>query len=122
MGSSYGRLRLIVYCSPCRSEAEIIQKIVEMILHKLNNMFSIDTKGLIGIDSQVDKLIRYLAIGLDDVRFIGIQVIGGMDKTTLARVVYSIQSNKFEACSFIDNIREVSKKMWFTSITTITFV
>ena len=95
---------------PAGQRQKIIQKIVEMILHKLNNMFSIDTKGLIGIDSQVDKLIRYLAIGLDDVRFIGIQVIGGMGKTTLARVVYSIYSNKFEACSFIGNIREVSRK------------
>ena len=95
---------------PAGQRQKIIQKIVEMILHKLNNMFSIDTKGLIGIDSQVDKLIRYLAIGLDDVRFIGIQVIGGMGKTTLARVVYSIYSKKFEACSFIGNIREVSRK------------
>ena len=34
----------------------------------------------------------------------------GIGKTTLARVVYGILFNKFEACSFIPNIREVSKK------------
>uniref|UniRef100_A0A7N2LLC4 ADP-ribosyl cyclase/cyclic ADP-ribose hydrolase n=2 Tax=Quercus lobata TaxID=97700 RepID=A0A7N2LLC4_QUELO len=33
-----------------------------------------------------------------------------MGKTTLARVVYEMVSNQFEACSFIGNIREFSEK------------
>ena len=33
-----------------------------------------------------------------------------MGKTTLARVVYRMVSNKFEACCFIANVREESKK------------
>ena len=33
-----------------------------------------------------------------------------MGKTTLARVVYYMVSKKFEACSFIENVREKSEK------------
>ena len=33
-----------------------------------------------------------------------------MGKTTLARVVYYMVSKKFEACSFIENVREKSQK------------
>ena len=83
---------------------------MENILHKLNYTFSIDTKGLIGIDSQVNKLMSLLAIGLDNVLIIGIRGMAGIGKTTLARVVYSILFNEFDACSSIPNIRGVSKK------------
>jgi hypothetical protein len=36
--------------------------------------------------------------------------MGGIGKTTLARVVFRMVSNKFEGCCFLSNIREVSEK------------
>ena len=51
-----------------------------------------------------------LAIGSNNVRIIGVWGTGGMGKTTLARIVFRMVSNKFEACCFIDNVGNVSKK------------
>ncbi|KAK9993312.1 hypothetical protein SO802_023015 [Lithocarpus litseifolius] len=72
-----------------RHEAEFIQDIVKVIEHKLSSTFSIDTKSLVGINFRVEKL---------------------KSQTTLARVVYDMVSNQFEACSLIANVREVYEK------------
>ena len=62
------------------------------------------------MESRVEKLKSYLTIESNDVRIIGIWGPGGMGKTALARVVYRMVSNKFDACCFIENVREESKK------------
>ena len=92
----------------CRSEAECIQDIVEEVLNKLRN--TAHTTELIGMESRVEKLKSYLTIESNDVRIIGIWGTGGMGKTALARVVYRMVSNHFEACCFIANVREESEK------------
>ena len=62
------------------------------------------------MESRVEKLKSYLTIESNDVRIIGIWGTGGMGKTALARVVYRMVSNKFEACCFIANVREEYEK------------
>ncbi|GMY19118.1 TMV resistance protein N-like isoform X1 [Fagus crenata] len=88
------------------SLSQVIQSIVGLISRNLSYTFSEVTKGLVGIDSQVAELESCLAIGLNDVRFIGIWAMGGMGKTTLARVVYHMISQEFEAYGFIADVRE----------------
>ena len=51
-----------------------------------------------------------LAIGSNNVRIIGVWETGRMGKTTLARIVFRMVSNKFEGCCFPNNVGEVSKK------------
>ena len=95
----------------CRPLSQVIRRIVRVILHRLNyDTFSDIDEGLIGLDSRVLELESCLDVGSNDVRFIGIWVMGGMGKTTLTRVVYHMVFIEFEACSFIANVRELSKK------------
>ena len=101
----------------CRPFSQVIKSIVRLIWRNLNNdAFSEVTKGLVGIDSHVVELESHLDVGSNDVRFIGIWAMGGMDKTTLAWVVYHMVSKDFEACSFIEDVRENFEKNGFVPI------
>ena len=103
----------------CRPETKFIQDIVKVILNNLNYPTSTNTKGLVGIKSRVEKLKSHLAIESNDVRIIGIWGAGGMGKTTLVRVAYDMVYNKFEACCFIANVRDESKKCGLCKLQTI---
>ena len=81
------------------------------ILQKSSPEFSEITEGLVGIESPMLELKSCLAIWLkDEVRFIGVWALGGMGKTTLAKVAYQMFSKEFEAYCFIDNVREKFEK------------
>ncbi|PPD66865.1 hypothetical protein GOBAR_DD36258 [Gossypium barbadense] len=65
---------------------------------------------------RLEDLYLKINIGEDDVRVIGIYRMGGIGKTTLARVAYTQMSPHFEGKSFIADIREVSDKCGLVSL------
>lgn len=67
------------------------------------------TQGYVGIDSQIEETKRLLSTDStpDPIRFIGIVGMGGIGKTTLARVIYEQISREFDASSFL-SVGEIS--------------
>ncbi|CAL2276094.1 unnamed protein product [Prunus armeniaca] len=94
------------------SEAELIKHIVKCVFMKVHPTFMLSGSldKLVGIDSALEQLHLHLAPKDNDVRFIGIWGMGGVGKTTLAKLVFQRISHHFELSWFLSNVREVSGK------------
>ncbi|XP_038901313.1 disease resistance protein RUN1-like [Benincasa hispida] len=90
-------------------EPTIIKEIVQEIWIKLNKTLLIVAKNPVGIGSHIEKLKSTLDIESNDVRMIGIYGLGGIGKTTIAKAIYNCIAHRFEACTFLPNIKEKCK-------------
>ena len=63
----------------------------------------------IGVDSRAEVVENLLDINSNDVHVVGIHGLGGIGKTTIAKVVYNRAANQFEGSSFLMNVRENSR-------------
>ncbi|XP_021819714.1 TMV resistance protein N-like isoform X2 [Prunus avium] len=90
-------------------ERKLIEQIVEWVWGKVHRIFKLlDSTELVGIKftrEQIDLLLD----PTDDVRFVGIWGMGGIGKTTIARLVYESISIHFEVSCFLANVREASE-------------
>ncbi|KAJ0532110.1 putative TIR domain, P-loop containing nucleoside triphosphate hydrolase [Helianthus annuus] len=91
-------------------EARFIQQIVKDVSLKLYFFNSSIDAMLVGMETRVKDVVSSLEINSNDVRMIGIKGMGGSGKTTLARAVFDYISIWFEGKSFIENVREGSKR------------
>ncbi|CAL9020043.1 unnamed protein product, partial [Prunus brigantina] len=95
-----------------KSEAELIKNIVKCVWTKVHPTFMLSgsPENLVGIDFALEQLRLHLAPEENDVRFIGIWGMGGVGKTTLAKLVFEKLSPHFELSSFLSDVSEVSAK------------
>ncbi|CAL2275726.1 unnamed protein product [Prunus armeniaca] len=95
-------------------ESKLVKDIAEVLRRKL--LFSSVENQIVGIDSRLKPINLLLGAGVDDVRFVGIWGVGGIGKTTIARVVHERISNEFEFSIFIGNVRNIVEKGGLVSL------
>ncbi|XP_059077324.1 disease resistance protein RPV1 isoform X2 [Cryptomeria japonica] len=87
-------------------EARLVKTVVNDLINTLDRVLLQVAKHPVGVDSVKDALIHKLNLdSLNPVIKIGIWGIGGIGKTTVAKAIYNQVYTKFEATSFVSNIR-----------------
>ncbi|XP_048141444.1 disease resistance protein L6-like [Rhodamnia argentea] len=90
-------------------EGELVKMVVRKVLTELKKAFRlVVTEQLVGIDDAVEDILRLLDDNPSATQTIGIYGMGGIGKTTLAKVIYNKLSDQFQHRCFLENIRKSS--------------
>ncbi|XP_021825750.1 TMV resistance protein N-like [Prunus avium] len=95
-----------------KCERELIEDIVKCVWRKVHPSLTLSNypHKLVGMNSGLERLGVLLETDANDVRFIGITGMGGIGKTTIAKLVFERISHHFEVSRFLANVREVYAK------------
>ncbi|CAL5340838.1 unnamed protein product [Camellia sinensis] len=91
-------------------ESKFVQKIVKVVGDKLSRTTLGIAPHLIGIYSRAKNIGLWLQDESSDVGIVAICGMGGIGKTTIAKVLYNSNFSRFEGSSFLANVREILKQ------------
>ncbi|KAL6132627.1 hypothetical protein ACLB2K_064867 [Fragaria x ananassa] len=91
-----------------KCERELTDVIVKSVWEKLCPTITLSNskEKLVGMDFRLGQMGLLLALEKKDVRFIGIWGIGGVGKTTFAKLVYEKIFHHFEVAEFLVDVRK----------------
>ncbi|XP_059650599.1 disease resistance protein RUN1-like [Cornus florida] len=91
-----------------RHKGELVKEVVLEALRELKRNSLVVTDCLVGIDDHVEKLMKLFT---SDVRIVGIHGMGGIGKTTIAKVIYNQLSQHFQPhCCLLEDVRATTQQ------------
>ncbi|XP_027906667.1 putative disease resistance protein At4g11170 isoform X2 [Vigna unguiculata] len=95
-----------------RDEAHVIENVVNDVLQKLHLRCPTELKGLVGNEENC----RNVELLLKSCRVIGIWGMGGIGKSTIAKILFAKHFPQYDHVCFVTNAKEYSLDKFFSTI------
>ncbi|KAM7528418.1 hypothetical protein LguiB_031828 [Lonicera macranthoides] len=86
-------------------EGQLVKKVVQDVMLGLEKNYTQLPGNLVGLDYHIKAMKELLNVNSNGIRVVGIHGIGGLGKTTIAKVIYNQLCEGFERCCFIEDVR-----------------